>query len=384
MIATFNMPYGFFARQALDLIDKKTVRGIPAWLINPLEHAHIDRLAGMPEGSYVKNPVPVYTRMLQNTGCSLIDQFIPKNPLTMGRHGYDADSSVRNRATTGSKDIVLDGIRIDSPEAVVNHLERRIFPALLKQTETFDATAAAQQVIEHENAIQKIIGNEMLKVPYDLQMFPRMGYGTYGYENYFMAYALYPEVIEKHFALQADLAVKSNTALAHAYLEGGLPKLLRLDHDLADQKGTLVDIRTLDRLWFPHFERSIQPLLKAGVTLLWHCDGNLMQMFPRLIRCGVGGLQGFQYEYGVDYEKICRMKTREGQPLFIIGGVSVTRTLPFGTPAEVKREMRWLVEEGPKTGLVLGASSSITPGVPWENMKTFVEGLRHYQEHGRG
>ena len=64
-------------------------------------------------------------------------------------------------------------------------------------------------------------------------------------------------------------------------------------------------------------------------------------------------------------------------------GVSVTCTLPYGTPDDVRRELRWLVENGPPTGLFLGASSSITPGVPWQNVQALVEGLAHYRRHGR-
>ena len=86
---------------------------------------------------------------------------------------------------------------------------------------------------------------------------------------------------------------------------------------------------------------------------------------------------------GWDYEKICRMKTRGGEDLIIIAGVSVTRTLPHGTPADVKKEIDFLVEKGPETGLFLGASSSITPGVPWENIETLIEGLAYYRIHGR-
>ena len=71
-------------------------------------------------------------------------------------------------------------------------------------------------------------------------------------------------------------------------------------------------------------------------------------------------------------------------PLIIIGGVSVTRTLPFGTPGDVKREIDWLVANGPKTGLFLGCSSSVTPGVPWENIEALVEGFHYYRTHGRG
>jgi len=160
--------------------------------------------------------------------------------------------------------------------------------------------------------------------------------------------------------------------------------LCRADHDMADSRGTLVDVKTLDRIWFPHFARCMAPVIQAGVKVIWHCDGNLMAMVPRLLEAGLVGFQGFQYEDGMDYEKICRMKTRDGGGLLIIAGVSVTRTLPYGTPADVKREMAFLVENGPERGLFLGGSSSIAPGVPWENLAALVEGFKYYREHGRG
>jgi uroporphyrinogen decarboxylase len=124
-------------------------------------------------------------------------------------------------------------------------------------------------------------------------------------------------------------------------------------------------------------------VLKSGVRLLWHCDGNLVDMVPRLLEVGIHGLQGFQYEDGMDYAQICRMKTRAGENLIIMGGVSVTQTLPYGTPDDVKRELAWLVEAGPRSGLFLGTSSSITPGVPWDNLVTLIEGLAHYRVNGR-
>jgi len=222
-------------------------------------------------------------------------------------------------------------------------------------------------------------------VPYGggFQRFPYLRYTTYGYANYFTAFVMYPELMERDFALQADLAECENALAARAIVEGHLPAVVRLDHDLADSKGTLVDVRMLDALWFPHFARAIRPHVDAGVRLLWHCDGNLMEMVPRLIEAGVGGFQGFQYEDGMDYERICRMETREGGPLMIWAGVSVTTTLPFGSPAEVRRQLRWLVEQGPPVGLALGASSSVTPGVPWENLDALADGLAHYRMCGR-
>ncbi|MCG3147426.1 MAG: hypothetical protein PCFJNLEI_00866 [Verrucomicrobiae bacterium] len=370
------------AQLALDTILGKPARGIPLWLINPMEWSVINRLAGLPAGSYQRDPVATYHRMYENIGVCLVDQWIPENPLSMGVHGYQADTPAS--ATTGAQQIVCDGIVIDSPEAVVEHFERFIFPRLRQAIAGFDETARVQQILRSETEIQRVLGPNMLKSGYGFVWFPSFDYSRYGYEYYFMAFALYPEIIERHFALAADLSLLNNRAVARAYREGGLPPLYRLDHDMADSRGTLVDIKALDRLWLPHFARCLEPLLKTDVKLIWHCDGNLMQMIPRLLEVGLKGFQGFQYEDGMDYEKICRLKTRDGDDLFIIAGVSVTRTLPHGTPADVKRELAWLVEHGPKTGLMLGCSSSMTPGVPWENVKTLVDGFAYYRTHARG
>ena len=368
------------ARLALDTITRQPTEGIPAWLLNVMDHAHIGRLAGLADDSYLKEPEETYLAMQRALGVCLMDQYLWDNPLSMGGHGYEGREL---GATTGGGPPILDGIVINSPEAVVEHLEKVVFPSLVRAELEFDEDARYFEIMNMEAALQERVGPTMLKSGYAFLTFPCLAYGTYGYEAYFSAYALYPEVIERHFALQADLALRTNRAAARAYTEGGLPPLYRLDHDMADSRGTLVRIETLDRLWFPHLARCLEPLLKTGVNLIWHCDGNLMEMVPRLLDVGIAGFQGFQYEDGMDYERICRMKTRDGRSLIIIAGVSVTRTLPMGTPDDVKRELDWLVEFGPPVGLFLGASSSIAPGVPWPNMVTLKEGLAYYRRYGR-
>lgn len=368
------------AQLALDTILQKPTKGIPSWMLHIMEHSHIERLAGVEPGEYLANPEETYLAMQRNIGTCLLDQYLWDNPLTMGNKGYEN----RNLgATTGAHEVIVDGMVIDSAEAVVEHMEKFVFPKLQAAVASFDEDARSKQIIEREHAIQKRLGPTILKSGHGFASFPTLAYGTYGYVHYFSAYGLYPEIMEKHFSLQADLALLNNKAAARAYVEGNLPPLYRMDHDMADSRGTLVRIETLDRLWFPHFARCLEPLIKVGVRLIWHCDGNLMEMVPRLLDVGLCGFQGFQFEDGMDYERICRMKARDGSDLIIIAGVSVTRTLPFGKPSDIKREIAWLVEKGPKTGLFLGASSSIVPGTPWENIKTLVEGLRYYRTHGR-
>ena len=365
------------AQLALDTILQRPTRGIPTWVIHIMEHAQIERLAGAAPGEYRKDPTRVYLAMQQAVGACMIDQFIPDNPLSMGDKGFEGKEK---SATTGAERIVLDGLEIDCPESVVEHLERFEFPRLRKAIAEFDEPRRTADILRDEATVQSQLGPDILKAPYGVVRFPGFRYGSYGYAPYFMAYVLYPEVMEWDFALQADLALRNNRAVARAYAEGRLPPLCRLDHDMADSRGTLVDVRSLDRLWFPHFARCLEPLLKSDVRLLWHCDGNLMAMVPRLLGVGLRGFQGFQYECGMDYERICRMKANDGSDLLIIAGVSVSTTLPYGTPDDVRRELRWLVEAGPRTGLFLGGSSSITPGVPWENIKALTAGLAHYRK----
>jgi hypothetical protein len=373
--------FGPRAQLALDTLAMKPAGGIPHWGINIMEFSELEHFARVQPGDYARNPVAVYLRAQLGTEAAFIDQWIPTNPLTMGARGFEHG---KRDATTGAETIVCDGMTIDSPEAVCEHLERFAWPAIRRQIAAFDADAAVADRIAKEREVQALFGPDMLKVPYDgVGTFPAFRYGQYGYVNYFSAYALYPDVMAKDFEVQADLAVVRNSAAARAFVEGDLPRLKRLDHDMADSRGTLVRTESLDRIWFPQFARSIQPLLDAGVRLIWHCDGNLMAMVPRLIDCGVSGFQGFQYEDGMDYERICRLTDREGRPLMIWGGVSVTRTLPHGTPGDVQDQMKWLVQHAPRLGFFLGCSSSVAPGVPRANLEALIEGFNYYQRHGR-
>jgi hypothetical protein len=376
---------GDSARLAMDTLAMKPACGIPTWMLHVMDVAYLEHKSGRPPGSFRKDPDAVYLDFQRAAGVGMIDQYLATNPLTMGQEGYE-DGAPR-QASTGAETVILDGIRIDSPEAVVEHLERVVFPQLEIAVRTTDPEDlhAVDALIRQERAQQALFGPSILKVPYadGFQSLPYLRYTTYGYAHYLTAYVMYPEIMEKDFALQADLAARTNACAARAILKGRLPAVIRLDHDMADSRGTLVDVRSLDRMWFPHFARAIQPFLDAGIRLLWHCDGNLMRMVPRLIEAGIGGFQGFQYEDGVDYERICRMRTRDGDPLMIWAGVSVTRTLPHGRPEDVRSELQRLVDHGPRVGLVLGASSSITPGVPWENLDMLIEGLAYYRRGGQ-
>jgi len=367
------------AQLALDNLAGNLTTGIPSHLFHFMEHSIIERLAGSSEGEYVRDPHGVYIRMLHNVGACIIDQYLADNPLTMGNRGYEHGGF---SATTGLE-VTLDGIIMDSPEAVAEHLETFQFPRLKEKIKAFNKDEVKQKITLQMSQQKQLLGDSVLSVGYGHIIFPTLMYNEYGYVPFLESYALYPELWEKHFMLQENYAVHYNRAVVDTYLENGYPLFQRLDHDMADSRSTLVSIKSLEKLWVPHFVNAIQPALDAGFKLIWHCDGNLSAMVPILLDVGLCGFQGFQYEDGMDYKKICSMRTKKGETLLIQAGVSVTRTLPFGKPGDVVREMKFLVENGPRVGLFLGLSSSCLPGTPWENIKTFVEGLRYYRVNGR-
>ena len=368
------------AAMAYAAVNREPTIGIPTGGMNIMEHKIIDKLAEMPEGSYRKNPHETYLKMQKNIGACMIDQYIPDNPLSMesdGYHGYAKGN------TTGAEKIYVDGMAIESPEDAIEHMERYVIPGLINAIKDFDETTVIKAVIENETNIQTEMGPEILKCGYGHISFPGFFYGSYGYEYYFSAYALYPEVIDRIFTLQGDLAYLRNKAVVKAFLQADLPLYHRLDHDMADGRGVLVDVKTLERAWVPAFIKAISPAVEADFTLLWHCDGNLMKLIPYLLEAGVNGFQGFQYEYGMDYPYICGLKAKNGKSMVIEAGVSVTCELPMGKASDVKRQLKELVEYGPKTGLFLGMSSSCVPGTPYENILTAVEGMKYYRNHGR-
>jgi hypothetical protein len=113
------------AQLALDTIALRPRRGIPTWILNDMQWSHLESLSGNPPGSYQTEPVRVYRECSLAAGVCFIDQWIPDNPLSMKDQGYDSDAA--RGATTGAEEIVRDGMRIDSPEAAVEHMEKFVF-----------------------------------------------------------------------------------------------------------------------------------------------------------------------------------------------------------------------------------------------------------------
>ena len=123
---------GTNAKLAQDALEMKPTRGIPSWIFHTLDIPFMEQATGNPTGSYREEPDRVYIEFQKKVGTCLVDQYLADNPLTMGEAGYESDTE--RTATTGAEEVVLDGIRIDSPESVIGHLERFVFSSLEKRS----------------------------------------------------------------------------------------------------------------------------------------------------------------------------------------------------------------------------------------------------------
>ena len=205
-------------------------------------------------------------------------------------------------------------------------------------------------------------------------------YGQYGYEGFFLVCGLHPDVMDASWKAKARLARWHNECVAEAARRLDWPRIGYLGEDMTEQRGNMISPQFMAEHFFPHLEHAIQPLVDAGFKLIWHSDGNMNDMIGPLIDIGIAGFQGFQEECGTRIADVAKRRNRNGDPLILWGSFSVTQVLRTGSFADIRREVRRILDEWPHPGLCLATSSYISPDIPEENI---TELYRFFREMGR-
>jgi uroporphyrinogen decarboxylase len=144
---------------------------------------------------------------------------------------------------------------------------------------------------------------------------------------------------------------------------------LYIGDDVAHKHATLVHPDILRRLWIPRMDRIMAPARSRGIPILFHSDGNILELIPDLLEIGVAAINPIE-PYGMDIREV---RKRFGSRLSLVGNLDVGGSLARGTPADVARDARELIEAvGSHGGLVLASSHSITSNVPAENFLAMV------------
>ena len=196
-------------------------------------------------------------------------------------------------------------------------------------------------------------------------------YTEFGYTAFLMACKLYPEAVGKIYWAKSLHSRERAKILVRLYKDYDLVPIMFCGEDLANNKGPMVSPVFLRKYYLPTVKMIIEPLVDAGVRFVHHCDGDVRPLIDDFIAIGFSGFQGFQYELGVDPYDLRRRRSRLGEEIIFFAGLSVSRTLPFGTPEDVRDEVDYFLDftDGGK-GMYLMTSNVTGVEVPPDNLRT--------------
>ena len=131
------------------------------------------------------------------------------------------------------------------------------------------------------------------------------------------------------------------------------------------------------RLWRRFIKQRVAHLYSqvkaSGKAVFIHSCGKVQELFPELIELGLDVFNPFQPEVMDPFA----IKRQFGNRLCFFGGVSIQKLLPFGTPAQVRSEVKRLVDEVGRGGGYIIAPSHDMPGdIPLENLIAFIDAAR--------
>lgn len=217
---------------------------------------------------------------------------------------------------------------------------------------------------------------DILWCPADWELMPRaLCYHEFGYESSLTALALYPDRYKKWIRVKAELSRKKAHIYARAIRANIHPGIIFTGEDLCGQRGPLVSPDFLRSEHFPLIEYALEPLHEVGAKLILHLDGDWRLLIDEMIALGFAGVQGFQRECGMDIEWVAQKRSRSGDPLIIMGPMSVTTTL-MGSVKDVKDEVARSIKAcRDNASLIFFTSTSIGPDIPLKNIRAFWEAV---------
>ena len=156
----------------------------------------------------------------------------------------------------------------------------------------------------------------------------------------------------------------------------GMIDILVTGDDFGQQQGLLCSLALWEQRLRPGFAGYIRLAHAAGVPVMHHTCGAIYRLLPKFAECGLDILQSLQP--GVAEMDFGRIKTEFGDRICFQGAIGIQRALPFGTPEEVRAEVRERSEAlAPGGGYIISTAHNIQGDVPVENvlalMKAYVE-----------
>jgi uroporphyrinogen decarboxylase len=151
--------------------------------------------------------------------------------------------------------------------------------------------------------------------------------------------------------------------------------ILGLGDDIGMQT-TIMMSKNMYRAWLkPRLAKVIAAAKEVNPEILisYHSCGYILPFIEDLIDIGVDILNPVQPECMCFAE----VHAKHGDRISFNGTLGTQQLMPFGTPDEIKAEVRRNLEiAGPQGGLFCCPTHILEPEVPWENIEAYVEAVR--------
>ena len=142
--------------------------------------------------------------------------------------------------------------------------------------------------------------------------------------------------------------------------------------DYGTQQGLIMSIPMWREFAGPYLKRLIDICHGAGVKFMLHSCGSVRRLIPDFIAIGVDVLDPIQV--GAQGMDPAELKRDFGHRLAFHGGIDIQKTLPFGTPDDVRREVAERVRTvAPGGGYIIAPTHEIQPDAPVENILAMYE-----------
>ena len=171
--------------------------------------------------------------------------------------------------------------------------------------------------------------------------------------------------------------LERNTTYACRWIDG-LPaddpfECVFVGEDIAFKNGPMMQVRWLEKHYFPRLARVIASLHGKGKRVMFHSDGNLNAIMDGLVGAGIDALNPIEIMAGMDLADLHRRYPR----LVFAGGIDVSHLLPFGTPQQVREAVVKAIEDT-EGQILVGSSTEVFNIVPLENFLAMRETAMGY------
>ncbi len=192
-------------------------------------------------------------------------------------------------------------------------------------------------------------------------------------EEWYISTVTRKDYVYSVFERQCEIALENLPKIYEAV--GNLPTIVWVSGtDFGAQNNSFISPRTFKKLYKPHYQR-INDWIHANTT--WktfiHSCGSIMSIIPDIIDSGFDILNPVQTS-AVNMDPEVLKSNFGSQVTFWGGGIDTQRTLPFGTAAEVRDQVKRNLEIfAPGGGYVFNPIHNVQSGVPVENLLAMYE-----------